>query len=149
MPVPFFNTPLSESAGRPYNPYSFTRPSTHSFKARNRPMPTVWETPSMLRTIRAIAALSLACAAWTSALAPASARAERPDLFYNYYAGPSAMGGVPAQLYVSPRSTPPMVGHTWITYQPLMPHEFLYKHKRTYYKYDREGGFTTTHVRWH
>ena len=53
-----------------------------------------------------------------------------PDIFYNYFQGPSGPGGgVPAQLYVSPRPTPPMVGHTWITYPPLNPHEFLYHHK--------------------
>ena len=56
----------------------------------------------------------------------------RYDLFYNYYVGPSVYGGQPAQLYVSPRPTPPFVGHTYITYQPLMPHEFLYKHCRCY-----------------
>ncbi|MEX0710782.1 MAG: hypothetical protein WD278_00445 [Pirellulales bacterium] len=57
------------------------------------------------------------------------------DLFYNYYA-PSYAGGPPAQLYVSPRPTPPLVGHTYITYQPLMPHEFLYRHRRVYYRWD-------------
>ena len=49
----------------------------------------------------------------------------QPDLFYNYYAWPSCTG-VGAELYVSPRPVPPHVGHTYITYQPLMPHEFLY-----------------------
>ena len=49
------------------------------------------------------------------------------DLFYNYYVGP-APSGTAAQLYVSPLPVPAFVGHTWITYQPLMPHEFLYGH---------------------
>ncbi len=40
------------------------------------------------------------------------------DLFAQYYVGPP---GVPAKLYVCPRPTPPLVGHTWITYQPLAP----------------------------
>jgi len=73
----------------------------------------------------------------------------RPDLFYNYYVGPSpVVGGVPAQLYVSPRPTPPLVGQTYITYQPLMPHEFLYKHHRQYYRYHPGSGMTRTRVLW-
>jgi hypothetical protein len=73
----------------------------------------------------------------------------RNDIFYNYYVGPGAAGGVPAQMYISPRPTPPFVGHTWITYQPLMPNEFLYKHHRTYRRYDPvNGGATFTRVLW-
>ena len=58
----------------------------------------------------------------------------REDLFYNYYVAPSPYGGVGAQLYLAPRPTPPWVGHTYITYQPLMPHEWLYKHHRIYHR---------------
>ncbi len=73
----------------------------------------------------------------------------RDDLFYNYYVGPSAVGGNPAQLYLCPRPTPPLVGHTFITYQPLMPNEFLYIHHRCYSRYDAiNGGATCTHVLW-
>ena len=59
-----------------------------------------------------------------------------PDLFYNYYVAPvpcGCYGAMGAQLYVSPRPVPPLVGHTYITYQPLLPQEFLYAHSRTYY----------------
>ena len=58
-----------------------------------------------------------------------------PDVFYNFYVPPVPAGGYPgmgAQLYVSPRPVPPRVGHTWNTYPPFMPHEFLYKHRRLY-----------------
>jgi hypothetical protein len=58
--------------------------------------------------------------------------AQGADLFYNYYAS----GNPPAQLYISPRPTPPLVGHTYITYQPLYPHEYMWHHDRTYYGYD-------------
>jgi hypothetical protein len=70
----------------------------------------------------------------------------QPDLFYNFYAhGPC--GGYPAQMYVSPRPVPPNVGHTYITYQPLMPHEFMYKHHRTYHQYyDGGRGLTRAKV---
>ncbi len=69
-------------------------------------------------------------------------------LFYNYYA-PVGPSGVPAQLYVSPRPTPPMVGHTYVTYEALAPHEFLYRHHRVYSRYHPGGGATVTKVRWH
>jgi len=65
-----------------------------------------------------------------------------PDVFYNFYVPPVPAGGYPgvgAQLYVSPRPVPPRVGHTWITYPPFMPHEFLYKHRR---RYIRPAGVT-------
>jgi hypothetical protein len=63
------------------------------------------------------------------------AEAPPPDVFSNYYhpANPAgAYPGVGAQLYVSPRPVPARVGHTWITYPPFMPHEFLYQHRRRY-----------------
>ncbi|MCH7718391.1 MAG: hypothetical protein IIB21_02875, partial [Chloroflexi bacterium] len=72
------------------------------------------------------------------------------DLFYNYYQGPSCYGGAGARMYLSPHPTPPMVGHTYTTYQPLMPHEFLYKHHRVYHAYHGEhGGYTRTRVLWY
>jgi len=72
----------------------------------------------------------------------------QPDLFYNYYSPPNC-GGVGAELYLSPRPVPAHVGHTYITYQPLMPHEFLYHHHRTYHRYYNGGqGLTRTHVKY-
>ncbi|MCE9547329.1 MAG: hypothetical protein K8T25_17795, partial [Planctomycetia bacterium] len=62
------------------------------------------------------------------------------------YVGGGARGGVPAQLYISPRPTPALVGHTYITYQPLRPQEYLYHHQRTYYTYYGGGTKTVTHV---
>ena len=74
----------------------------------------------------------------------------REDLFYNYYVGRGYYGnGVPAQMYLSPRPTPPWVGHTYVTYQPFMPHEFMYAHKRTYTRWHCQGGMTRTKIRWH
>jgi len=75
--------------------------------------------------------------------------ASRPDLFYNYYvAPPICADGVSAQMYLSPRPTPPQVGHVYVTYQPLMPHEYLYRHNRTYWRYHPGSGMTRTRVRW-
>lgn len=75
------------------------------------------------------------------------------DLFYNYYVGPA---GAPnafganevAGMYPSPVPAPLLVGHTYITYQPLLPHEFLYPHKHTYYSSYPGGGQVTTRVRY-
>ncbi len=77
----------------------------------------------------------------------------RPDLFYNYYVPPVACstypGAVGAQLYVSPLPVPPHVGHTYITYQPLLPQEFLYQHHRTYWRsHGPHGSLTKTSVSW-
>ena len=69
-------------------------------------------------------------------------------LFRNYYVPPGPCGGVPAQLYLCPRPTPPMVGHTYVTYQPLMPHEFLYQHQRVYVRQNPGAGWTVTKVHW-
>jgi hypothetical protein len=70
----------------------------------------------------------------------------QPDLFYNYYAWPSCTG-LGSELYISPRPVPPHVGYTYITYQPLMPHEFMYTHHRTYHRYYNGGqGLNRTHV---
>lgn len=72
-----------------------------------------------------------------------------PPLFYNYYVPPNPNAGVGAAMYPSPRTTiPPYVGHTYITYQALAPHEFLYEHKRTYFRYQAGAGFTKARVRW-
>ncbi len=77
----------------------------------------------------------------------------RPDLFYNYYVPPVACpctgGAMGAELYPCPRPTPPLVGQTYVTYQPLDPHEFLYRHHRTYYRDNGPyAGVTKTYVCW-
>ena len=66
----------------------------------------------------------------------------------NYYASPGGEGGVTAALYPSPRPVPPLVGHTYITYEPLAPHEFLYEHHRVYKRDFPDGSRTRTRVKW-
>ena len=51
-------------------------------------------------------------------------------------------------MYVSPRPVPPYVGHTYVTYQPFMPHEYMYKHSRAYYTYNPGAGWRRTNVRY-
>jgi hypothetical protein len=70
----------------------------------------------------------------------------RPDLFYNYYTQ-GACNQANAQMYVSPQPVPAWVGHTFTTYQPLMPHQMLYWHKHSYHKYYDSGrGHNTTRI---
>jgi hypothetical protein len=71
-----------------------------------------------------------------------------PTLQYNYYYPVPGSDGIPARLYLCPRPTPAHVGYTYITYQALAPHEFLWRHQATYYR-PYAGGFTVTNVRWH
>ncbi|MGO8746626.1 MAG: hypothetical protein ACLQNE_11615 [Thermoguttaceae bacterium] len=106
-----------------------------------------------LRTFGII--LTVAAALSASSLMPGgsnTAGADTPqgagDLFYNNYAQPGPAGGVPAEMYPSPRPTPPEVGHTYMTYQPLYPQELLYQHHRVYRRCNPEGGMTTTRVGW-
>jgi len=69
-------------------------------------------------------------------------------LFYNFYVGPAPCGSATAAMYPCPRPTPPLVGHTYVTYQPLMPHEFMYKHCRIYLRQHPGAGWTCTKVHW-
>jgi hypothetical protein len=74
----------------------------------------------------------------------------RNDLFANYYT-PVTCGAMPAALYISPNSTiPQLVGHTYITNEAFMPHEFLYPHHRNYHRnYDGGRGLTRTSVHYY
>jgi len=73
----------------------------------------------------------------------------QPELFYDYYA-PGTCGGVPAGMYPAPYRVPPVVGETYYTYQPFMPHELLYQHRRAYYRYYNGGrGMTRTSISWY
>lgn len=72
-----------------------------------------------------------------------------PNLFRNYYVGPAAnAGGMAAQLYLCPQPAPVHVGHTAITYEPFMPHEYLYRHARIYKRYHFNGSTTRVKAVW-
>lgn len=62
----------------------------------------------------------------------------QPDLFYNYYTQGYA-NQTNAQMYLSPLPVPPYVGHTFGTYQPFYPEEYLYWHKNRYHNYYDNG----------
>jgi hypothetical protein len=66
----------------------------------------------------------------------------------NYYAMPTGAEGLTAALYPCPRPTPPLVGQTYITYEALAPHEFLYVHHQHYKTYNDCHQVTRTSVHW-
>lgn len=74
---------------------------------------------------------------------------DQPDLFYNFYSQGNC-NTANAQMYVSPMPVPQFVGHTYGTYQPLYPHEFMYWHKNTYHNnYDNGRGVNRTKVKYY
>jgi len=93
------------------------------------------------------AAVAVLLICWI-AVEPAAAKHNdgQYPLFANYYVPPGSPAGVGAQLYPSPRPTPPLVGHTYVTYPPLAPHEFLYQHCDHYRTVHCDGSVTRTKV---
>ena len=73
---------------------------------------------------------------------------QQKDLFYNYYAQPGPFYNTAGQMYVCPQPVPAHVGHTYVTYQPYMPHEHMHRHRRDYYTYNQGSGWTRTSVRY-
>jgi hypothetical protein len=71
----------------------------------------------------------------------------KSDLFYNAYVGPYP-SGTAAQMYISPLPVPANVGHTYTTYQPLMPHEMMYHHHRSHYAHTPGAGWTRAKIRY-
>ena len=73
----------------------------------------------------------------------------QPDLFYNYYTQGSHNTSN-AQMYVSPLPVPKRVGHTYNTYQPFYPEEYLYHHKNRFHKYyDNGRGMNRTKAKYY
>ncbi len=66
----------------------------------------------------------------------------------NHYAMPTGPEGLTAALYPSPRPTPPLIGQTYITYEALAPHEFLYVHHQGYRTCSGDCQVTRTSVTW-
>ena len=94
------------------------------------------------RTLVLLAALAAA-----ANFAPQPAAAQTAGLLpTNYYAPAGSPAGVTAQMYPSPRPTPPLVGYTYIPYRPLAPQQFLYAHRNVYLTGGGGNGLTRTTV---
>jgi hypothetical protein len=106
-----------------------------------------------------VTALALVAVGFAAASFASTARAEeglwkrhisyqnKQDLIYNYYEGPDPSGTTTA-MYISPRPVPAHVGHTYTTYQPYMPHEYMYKHTRSNYAHACGAGWSRSKVRY-
>lgn len=71
------------------------------------------------------------------------------DLFYNYYTRGNT-NQANAGMYLSPVPVPPNVGHTFLTYQPLYPHEMMHWHYHRYHNYyDNGRGLNRTKVHYY
>ena len=69
---------------------------------------------------------------------------DHSDLFYNFYSQGN-YNTANAQMYISPHPVPAFVGHTFNTYQPFYPHEFMYWHKNRFHNnYDNGRGMNRT-----
>ena len=76
---------------------------------------------------------------------PLGPNANSPDLFYNYYQGANAEHT--AGMYPAPYAIPSITGQTYFTYQPFLPHEYMYSHSRSYYRmYNFNRRLNRTHV---
>lgn len=97
-------------------------------------------------------------AVWSVSAASVSAQfgeGNSPNNLFSQYYTPPGPSLVTAAMYPAPHWVPPHVGHTYYTYQPLMPHEMMYQHSRNYYNYYNTGGYygapnalNKTQVRW-
>ena len=69
-----------------------------------------------------------------------------PQLFANQYTQGYANQAT-AQMYLAPVPVPAWVGHTYYTYQPLYPHEMMYRHTDRYHSYyDAGRGLNRTRI---
>ncbi len=108
----------------------------------------------MKRTILA-ALVMFAVLAFVSQTASAqTGKGNLPNYLFSQYTT-QGQGGVTAGKYPAPHPVPPYVGESYYTYQPLMPHEMMYEHQRSYYNYYNDNSFkgggpslNVTSVRW-
>ena len=71
------------------------------------------------------------------------------NVFNNYFTQGSANQAT-AAAYISPVGVPGWVGHTYITYEPLYPHEFMHHHSHRYHSYyDGGAGLNRTSVHYY
>lgn len=100
-------------------------------------------------------AILIACVALVSNSAQAQIEpGNYPNHLFAQYTT-QGQGGLTAGKYIAPHPIPSNVGHSYRTYEPLMPHEMLYEHDRNYFNYYNDNSFkgggpslNITSVRW-
>ena len=101
------------------------------------------------------AAFLMACVALASNSAQAQiGQGNYPNHLFAQYTT-QGQGGLSAGKYLAPHPVPSHVGHSYRTYEPLMPHEMMYEHQRNYFNYYNDNSFrgggpslNITSVRW-
>lgn len=108
----------------------------------------------MNRTILAALAMFAALAFVSHTASAQTGQGNLPNYLFPQYTT-QGQGGMTAGQYPAPHPVPSHVGESYYTYQPLMPHEMMYEHQRSYYNYYNDGSFkgggpslNVTSVRW-
>jgi hypothetical protein len=86
---------------------------------------------SLLVAVAAFATFSL----FVGPVVAQKSRGSLPNYLFTQYYTQGGAGTAHAEMYPAPHPVPRHVGHTYYTYQPLMPHEMMYTHSRNYYNY--------------
>jgi hypothetical protein len=86
---------------------------------------------SLLVAIAAMAIFSF----FVGPVAAQKSRGSLPNYLFSQYYTQGGVSTAHAEMYPAPHPVPRHVGHTYYTYQPLMPHEMMYTHSRNYYNY--------------
>ena len=89
-----------------------------------------------IRTVIATV-VAVACVSFATVAVQAQDGSLPNNLFPQYYT--QGAGQTTAGMYPAPHWVPAHVGHTYGTYQPLMPHEMMYQHSRNYFNFYGAG----------
>ena len=108
----------------------------------------------MNRNIFAAMAMFAALAFVSQTASAQIGRGNLPNYLFSQYTT-QGQGSATAGMYPAPHPVPAYVGHSYRTYQPLMPHEMMYQHERNYYNYYNDNSYygggkslNVTSVRW-
>jgi len=108
----------------------------------------------MNRTILAALAMFAALAFVSQTASAQIGKGNLPNYLFSQYTT-QGQGATTAGMYPAPHPVPSYVGHSYNTYQPLMPHEMMYEHQRNYYNYYNDNSYygggpslNVTSVRW-
>lgn len=94
----------------------------------------------MTRQLLSLGIASIAMLVATPAMAQIGPGNLPNNLFSQYTTAPGA-SQTTAGMYPAPHWVPHNVGHSYYTYQPLMPHEMMYQHQRNYYNYSYDNAY--------
>ena len=107
----------------------------------------------MIRNMISTAVAAVMCLTAATAVAQ-NTETHLPNDMFSQYASASGASAINAGIYQAPHYSPALGGHSYYTYQPLMPHEMMYAHSRNYFNYyntnqcGHPDSLTKTSIRW-